>query len=50
MEQTELLAIMAAIIYSAESSSSRKADIQAAVEKAREILHLVKDLVQAKKI
>jgi hypothetical protein len=33
MERTDLLAIMAAVIYSAESASSRKQDVDAAIEK-----------------
>jgi hypothetical protein len=50
MERTELLAIMAAIIYSAENASSRKADVNAAVVKAGEIFQEVKELEQKKKI
>lgn len=50
MGKTELLAIMAAIVYSAESAGSRKADVSASVAKAGEILKQVEELVQAKKI
>ncbi len=48
--EVELLAIMAAIIYSAENASSRKAEVKAAVVKAGEIFQEVKELVQKQKI
>jgi hypothetical protein len=44
MEKTELLAIMAAVIYSAESTSDQKANIKSAVEKAVEIFKEVKEV------
>jgi hypothetical protein len=43
MEKTELLAIMAAVIYSAESASDRKADVKSAIDKAVEIFKEVKE-------
>jgi hypothetical protein len=50
METTDLLAIMAAVIYSAESAGNREADMKAAVTKAGDILKEVKEQEQAKKI
>ena len=42
MKRTELLAIMAAIIYRGENASSRTADVKGAVAKARDVLKEVK--------
>jgi len=49
MDRTDLLAIMTAIIYSAESASSKE-EVKSAVVRAGEILQEVREFVQAKKI